>query len=87
MASALEFGGSPPKSPQRPGVKGQYGSKGKMTRSNQQDFHRAKAWCTGFLMAILIGSGSVAYAYSGDQIPKNPTTPLILALAASFGAR
>lgn len=57
-----------------------------MTRCRKNDFSRAKAWCTAFLMAIVIGSCSVAYAYSGEQIPKNSTTPLILALAASFRA-
>ena len=58
-----------------------------MTRNTAHDLHHAKIWCLAFLMSIFIGSCSVAYAYSGEQIPKTPTTQLVLALAASFGAK
>jgi hypothetical protein len=57
-----------------------------MKRCRAHELHQAKKWCIAFGLAFVIGSCSVAYAYAGEQIPKDPTTPLILALAASFGA-
>lgn len=47
----------------------------------------AKIWCSAFLLSSIIGACSVAYAYSGEQFPKNPTTPMVIALAESFGVR
>jgi hypothetical protein len=58
-----------------------------MSRSKAQVAQQVRIWSIGMLMSIVIGSCSVAYAYSGEQLPKSPTTPLVLALAASFGAR
>lgn len=58
-----------------------------MIRSTAHDVRHAKMWGLAFLFSLLIGSCSVAYAYSGEQVPKTPTTQLVMALAASFGAK
>lgn len=58
-----------------------------MTRNRPHDLRHAKMWCTALLISFVIGSCSVAFAYSGEQTPKNSTTPMLMALAASFNAR
>ena len=58
-----------------------------MTKARASDMRHAKIWCAAFLLSSIIGGCSVAYAYSGEQFPKNPTTPMVIALAESFGVR
>jgi formate/nitrite transporter FocA (FNT family) len=55
-----------------------------MTKARVHDLRRIKIWCIAILCSILIGSASVAYAYSGEHLPKSSPAPMMLALAASF---
>ncbi len=57
-----------------------------MRRARPHELH-AKRWGLALLVVILIGTCGVAYAYSGEQLPKNSATPMVIALAASFGVK
>ncbi|MEZ0226365.1 MAG: hypothetical protein ACAH83_17545 [Alphaproteobacteria bacterium] len=59
----------------------------KMKKINTQVLHRAQTWGIAVVCTLVMGTASVTYAYSGEQIPKTPTTQLVLALATSFGAK
>lgn len=58
-----------------------------MKKSAVKALHRAETWGVAVVCSLVLGTACVTYAYSGEQLPKTPTTPLVLALAASFGAK
>jgi hypothetical protein len=55
-----------------------------MKYAKHHELRQIRRWVIAFFVVLLVGTCSVAYAFSGDQLPKNSDTPMIMALAASF---